>query len=164
MAQQEIIFPHFQIGLKRARERKGYTQVQLAEIMKVTSKTVANWEQGIAFPTTEKLSILANVLNCDLDYLTGRIDEPTHDIDFIHRETGLSEKAIMKLKTLPEEIFVFYVDHEEKDELSFDEMMPSDSSIADTYGLLLSDMICSDYFTDFLNHMLETYEKGPVVV
>lgn len=87
-------------GLKRARKEAGLTQAELAEKMGVHIKTVMNWEQGIAEPSLGTLMKLTELYNCDLDYLTGRIDCKTHDLQFIHDQTGLSEKAIEKLLSL----------------------------------------------------------------
>ena len=87
-------------GLKRARKGAGLTQAELAEKMDVHIKTVMNWEQGIAEPSLETLMELTELYHCDLDYLTGRIDCRTHDLQFIHDQTGLSEKAIEKLQSL----------------------------------------------------------------
>ena len=90
-------------GLKRARKEAGLTQAELTEILKSKGiashiKTVMNWEQGIAEPSLGTLMKLTELYNCDLDYLTGRIDCKTHDLQFIHDQTGLSEKAIEKLQ------------------------------------------------------------------
>ena len=87
-------------GLKRARKEAGLTQAQLAEKYGVHIKTVMNWEQGIAEPSLSTLMDLAEIYHCDLDYLTGRLDQKTHDLQFIHDQTGLSEKAIEKLQSL----------------------------------------------------------------
>ena len=87
-------------GLKRARKKAGLTQAQLAEKYGVHIKTVMNWEQGIAEPSLSTLMDLAEIYHCDLDYLTGRLDQKTHDLQFIHDQTGLSEKAIEKLQSL----------------------------------------------------------------
>ena len=86
-------------GLKRARKEAGLTQAQLAEKYGVHIKTVMNWEQGIAEPSLSTLMDLAEIYHCDLDYLTGRLDQKTHDLQFIHDQTGLSEKAIEKLQS-----------------------------------------------------------------
>ena len=40
------------------------------------------------------------ILQCDLDYLIGRIDKPTHDLQFITDELRLSEEAVKKLMQL----------------------------------------------------------------
>lgn len=87
-------------GLKRARKEAGLTQADLAEKMGVHIKTVMNWEQGIAEPPLGTLMDLTELYHCDLDYLTGRLDQKTHDLQFIHDQTGLSEKAIEKLQSL----------------------------------------------------------------
>ena len=87
-------------GLKRARKEAGLTQAQLAEKYGVHIKTVMNWEQGIAEPPLGTLMKLTELYHCDLDYLTGRLDQKTHDLQFIHDQTGLSEKAIEKLRSL----------------------------------------------------------------
>ena len=87
-------------GLKRARKGAGLTQADLAEKMGVHIKTVMNWEQGIAEPPLGTLMELTELYHCDLDYLTGRLDQKTHDLQFIHDQTGLSEKAIEKLQSL----------------------------------------------------------------
>lgn len=86
-------------GLKRARKEAGLTQADLAEKMGVHIKTVMNWEQGIAEPPLGTLMELTELYHCDLDYLTGRLDQKTHDLQFIHDQTGLSEKAIEKLQS-----------------------------------------------------------------
>lgn len=84
-------------GLGKARKNKKLTQEDLAKLMKVNLKTVRNWEQGIVNPDFETVMKLSELLECDLDYLTGRIDETTHDIHSVHEFTGLSEKAIRKM-------------------------------------------------------------------
>lgn len=95
-------------GLKEARKHYNknkpkelqITQEDLAEKMGVSLKTIMNWEQGQAIPSLEKLSEMADLYHCDLDYLTGRMKLKTHDLQFIHDQTGLSEKAIEKLQRL----------------------------------------------------------------
>ena len=95
-------------GLKEARKHYNknkpkelqITQEDLAEKMGVSLKTIMNWEQGQAIPSLEKLSEMADLYHYDLDYLTGRMKLKTHDLQFIHDQTGLSEKAIEKLQRL----------------------------------------------------------------
>lgn len=81
-------------GLKKARKKRGISQEKLSQLMGVTLKTVMNWEQGISNPDLETLIRLSEVLNCDLDYLVGTLEESSHDIHFISEYTGLSEAAI----------------------------------------------------------------------
>lgn len=84
-------------GLKRARKAAGLTQTALANELGVHDKTIKNWEQGISAPTLEALINLSQFYDCDLDYLTGRIDCKTHDLQFIQDYIGLSENSIKML-------------------------------------------------------------------
>ncbi len=85
-------------GLKKARKRKGMTQERLAKKMGVHIKTVMNWEQSIVNPELPTIMELSELLDCDLDYLTGRLSEPTHDMSFVCEFTGLSAEAIYRLQ------------------------------------------------------------------
>ncbi len=110
-------------GLGKARKRKGLKQTDLAEKMNVTLKTVMNWEQGIVNPDLETMMKLSELLECDLDYLTGRLKESTHDIQFVSEFTGLSEEAINKI---------------------------SDPQIGNPFGKTLSRMVESERFENFI--------------
>ena len=88
-------------NLKKARKKAGYkTQEDFAKAFHVSIDTVRNWEQGRGVPEIGTLLYLAEFLDCDLDYLIGRIDKPTHDLQFITDELRLSEEAVKKLMQL----------------------------------------------------------------
>lgn len=97
----------FKTGFKNNRKKMGITQKEFAEkYSDIASSivTVQNWEQGRNIPRSEKdLENLCNVFQCDLDSLFGNIDCSTHDIQFIHDKTGLSEDAIKMLMLLNEQ-------------------------------------------------------------
>lgn len=59
--------------------------------------TIQSWEQGKSTPTADVLANICDLLECDADYLLGRIDERTHDINDAHRYTGLSAPALEQL-------------------------------------------------------------------
>lgn len=59
--------------------------------------TIQSWEQGKSIPTADVLSNICDLLDCDADYLLGRINLRTHDIDDAHRFTGLSAEALEQL-------------------------------------------------------------------
>lgn len=86
-------------GLKKARKAAHLTQQQLADQFNVSLKTVMNWEQGLANPDLEDVIKLADLLHTDIDFLTGRIDCQTHDLQYVHDLTGLSEDAITILQS-----------------------------------------------------------------
>ena len=57
------------MNLRKIRESKGYSQVQLALKLGVTQGAVSQWESGFSFPNTRKLTELAAVLDCTVDEL-----------------------------------------------------------------------------------------------
>lgn len=59
--------------------------------------TIQSWEQGKSTPTAEVLANICELLDCDADYLLGRIDQRTHDINVAHHYTGLSPAALEQL-------------------------------------------------------------------
>ena len=59
--------------------------------------TIQSWKQGKSTPNAEALSNICNLLDCDADYLLGRIDHCTHDIIDAQRFTGLSADALEQL-------------------------------------------------------------------
>ena len=55
--------------IKKYREKKKLSQVQLAEALNVTQSTVAMWEIGANKPRADKLVQLAQILGCTVDEL-----------------------------------------------------------------------------------------------
>lgn len=56
-------------AIRAAREKKGYTQKQLAEVSGVNIDTVQNIEQGRAYPSFPKALAIARALGVKLDTL-----------------------------------------------------------------------------------------------
>lgn len=90
------IFAH---NLKAKRKEKGYTQKQIAEILGVTLKTYRSWEKN-TLPKTLELINLSTILNCDMEYLLGRINTDTHFKAYIDRTYALTPQAFDKLSLL----------------------------------------------------------------
>ena len=57
------------ITLKAARVNAGYTQKAVAKIMKVSNKTVGNWEKGISFPNAQQIEVLCNLYGVSYDHI-----------------------------------------------------------------------------------------------
>ncbi|MCB6415852.1 helix-turn-helix domain-containing protein [Dorea acetigenes] len=55
--------------IKRARERKGYTQEELAERVNLSVQHISVIERGIKAPRLETFLNIANELDVDADYL-----------------------------------------------------------------------------------------------
>ena len=87
----------FSERIKSIRKNTKQTQESFAAWLGVNPQVISNWECCKAAPVLEDMINLAETFNCDLDYLIGRIDEPTHEIKAIHELTGLSVEAITKL-------------------------------------------------------------------
>ena len=69
-----------------------------AEDVFVDSNTVKKWRNGTNAIKYSTLFTLADILDCDVDYLLGIQDLPHKDDTDIHAATGLSEEACEALK------------------------------------------------------------------
>lgn len=77
------------LNLKKAREAKGLTQQQVADLIGVTRESYARYENGTRNPNLQNLSDLADLLNVTTDYLLGRTDLSDMNISD-HRYGGWS--------------------------------------------------------------------------
>ena len=59
------------------RDKLGFTQVSLAEILGVSQGTVANWENGARKPDVFMLKRIAEVLGCTTDDLLSEPEPAT---------------------------------------------------------------------------------------
>jgi transcriptional regulator with XRE-family HTH domain len=62
--------------LKELRERAGYTQGELAEILNMGSKQIWRYENGATEPDGLTIVTIAKTLNVSTDYLLGLSDDP----------------------------------------------------------------------------------------
>lgn len=159
--------------LKELRKKKYRTQDDFAEDMDVTVETVRNWEQGRVLPEMGTLIKISRLLDCDLDYLTGRIKCQTHDLQFIHDQTGLSEGAIRKLQsfmTIPDyekigaDLREGGVPEEKISDLIEREREKYDTSIQRDYpdilSLLIEDMN-AEYLISLITRRVKGYQPRP---
>lgn len=59
------------------RKEQGWTQVDLAEKLNISDKTISKWESEAGYPEFTMLPQLANMFDVSLDYLmTGKKTEP----------------------------------------------------------------------------------------
>lgn len=77
------------------------TQAQLAEITGKTRQTISQYANGISEPGYDTLVKIADHFHVSIDYLLGRTDTRSLDADIkaVCEFTGLSEKAVMNLKS-----------------------------------------------------------------
>lgn len=63
--------------IKSFRKKRGWTQVQLAEKMNVSTQTVSNWENGIKFPRMGTLQKLADLFGVKVGDITSTPNQST---------------------------------------------------------------------------------------
>lgn len=63
--------------LRKARERKNLTQVQVKHRTGINNKTLSGYEKGVSEPDLETLKILANLYEVSVDWLVGNTDNPS---------------------------------------------------------------------------------------
>ena len=81
------------------RKLKGWTQKELHErVGTYSEKTVRDWEKGNTKIPTEGLIKLAEIFECDINYLIGKYKHRTKEATDICEATGLSEEAVKVLQ------------------------------------------------------------------
>lgn len=83
--------------LKELRQSQGLSQGEFADKIGATRTSVFNWENEKTPPDLYWLLQICERFDCDLDYLTGRIDEKTHGKTYICNQLGLPEAVVDKL-------------------------------------------------------------------
>lgn len=75
--------------LYELRVEKNLSQVDLANILQVSHRSIGRWEQGLNEPTMSYLIKLADYFDVTVDYLVGRTD----DFGFVSGQNGTSLSA-----------------------------------------------------------------------
>lgn len=81
--------------LQNLRKTKGLSQEELAEKCDVSRQAVSKWETGLGYPETEKLLVLCEILETNLDYLL-RDKSATTEEENNQEETSLYTPYIGK--------------------------------------------------------------------
>lgn len=64
--------------LKRARERKGLTQSQVADVTSISNKSLSRYENGASAPDPETILELLRLYDVSADYIMGLSNEMGH--------------------------------------------------------------------------------------
>lgn len=62
--------------LRKARDDKGFSQVQVMEHTNINNKTLSGYENGVSEPDLDTLTTLANLYEVSIDDLVGRNTPP----------------------------------------------------------------------------------------
>ena len=65
--------------MRARRNRLNLSQDELAELAKVSPRSIFAWEKGQNMPNSNKLRQLSDALSCRQDWLLGNIDDPALD-------------------------------------------------------------------------------------
>ncbi len=77
----------FSERLKKEREKKGWSQTELAEKIHVSRQSVSKWETGKNYPSIEVIIDLSDLFNITID-------------DLLRSDEDLKEKVIQDSKQL----------------------------------------------------------------
>lgn len=82
--------------LAKARNKKGYTQNQIADFLECNRATVTNYENGKRTPDVDTIVKLSKLYEVSADYLLGLTDvkSSNKDINFICDYTHLNEQSV----------------------------------------------------------------------
>ena len=80
--------------IKRMRQERGWSQLQLAQKLKVHQKQISGYERGIHIPSTDLLIKIAGLFDVSLDYLA------FDNRDDVHRSQISDRDLLQKLEEL----------------------------------------------------------------
>lgn len=90
-------------NLRIIRDKRNINQLKLALEIGVTQESISKYENGTAFPSKDILIKLANYLNCSIDYLLGRTDNPNLNKEKVSTEDEKIENLIFRYNKLSDE-------------------------------------------------------------
>lgn len=57
-------------------DEKGLTSKKISNATGISTGNISDWKKGRSLPSAVKLAVLADYLDCSVDYLLGRTDNP----------------------------------------------------------------------------------------
>ena len=93
----------FALRLKELREKKGFSQAQLASKLNVGIGSVGMWESTKQTPPATKLIQIANYFDVSVDYLLGH-----NEITSEERKAGASETKKISITPIEDEMLYLF--------------------------------------------------------
>ncbi len=87
-------------NLRIIREKRNINQLKIAVDLGISQESISKYETGKAMPSKDILIKLADYLNCSIDYLLGRTDNPNLNKQKISKEDTKIENLIFRYKKL----------------------------------------------------------------
>ncbi len=89
-------------NLRKIREKRNINQLKIAMDLEISQESISKYETGRAFPSKIILLKLADYLNCSVDYLLGRTDNPKINKDSVSNSNEKIENLIFRYNKLSE--------------------------------------------------------------
>ena len=70
----------FKDNFRQLRIDRDMTQDELADALGLTKQAVSHYERGTRFPQPDRLKLISDFFNVDMDYLIGRTTEATRPL------------------------------------------------------------------------------------
>ena len=90
-------------NLRIIREKRNINQQKIAVELEISQESISKYENGNAFPSREILIKLADYLNCSIDYLMGRTDNPSLNKEKLSAKDEEIENLIFRYNRLSNE-------------------------------------------------------------
>lgn len=90
----------FRANLKSRIKERGFTQEEFSNAIGISNAALKKYMsngKNTSLPDVETFDNMCTILDCDCDYLMGKIDKPRKDIAKIGDVTGLSYEVVNKL-------------------------------------------------------------------
>lgn len=141
MQRKGDINKYFIDNLKQLRWENNLTQKELAEKVGISKSSIGFYENGDRIPDINTLSALADFFNVSTDYLLGRTDVKSMDLDtrIISEKTGLSEDVLSKIICSINTDKPIYVETRDSDDESAFSI--SEYSRIDVANMMMSDSL-----------------------
>lgn len=94
--------------ISKLRHRHKLTQAQLSERLGITIKHLSESERGLTSLSLEKLVLLCNILDTDMEYLIRGNDITKHAVDIPDYIMSILQSENFKQKELLQEYFSMY--------------------------------------------------------
>ena len=90
-------------NLRIIRDKRNINQQKIAVELEISQESISKYENGNAFPSREILIKLADYLNCSIDYLMGRTDNPSLNKEKLSAKDEEIENLIFRYNNLSDE-------------------------------------------------------------
>lgn len=90
-------------NLRIIREKRNINQQKIAVELEISQESISKYETGKAFPSKDILIKLADYLNCSIDYLLGRTENPNVNRDNVFNNDEKIENLIFRYNRLSDE-------------------------------------------------------------